>query len=81
MENMGFYQNFCGNVAYLREHYGLTEKEIATVLGVSVRTFRGIEAGEPGHRVGTLMLCRLCDRFDLSIDAVLGTRLDMSKTE
>ena len=76
MEKAGFYHNLCNNVRYLRQQHGLTQKEMAAVLGVSVRLLRGIEHGEPGHRLGTFMLCRLCAHFGLSTDAVLCTRLE-----
>ena len=62
---------FCQNVCYLRKTHHLTQKEMASVLGISVSTLRRIEREDETVRVSSGMLCRLCDHFGLSTDAVL----------
>lgn len=67
--------NFCHNVAFMREKENMTKKEMAQILGISVDTLRKIEAGDPKVRTNAGMLCKFCNRFEISADAVLSTKL------
>ena len=69
---------FFQNIRYLRKIFHLSRKEMAQILGVSAGTVGRMEREMPGVRVNGQMLCRLCDHFRLSADAVLRTRLEDS---
>lgn len=72
---MSFYDTFRENIRYLRRKHGLTRKEMAGILGVCPGTVGRMERGET-VRLHTGMLCRACDFFDISADAMLREMLE-----
>ena len=75
MEKSDFYENFCANVGYLRLYHGMTQAEMAAVLGVSVGKLRKLEKGNAWCRVDCGMIRRLCLHFNVTANSVLLTRL------
>lgn len=71
MEISNIIEQFRGNIIYIRHEHNLTQKEMAAIMGVGVGTIRKIEKGETMSRINCRMLCRVCDHFDLSVDAIL----------
>jgi len=63
--------NFCKNLCCLRLIYGLTKKEMAEILGVSVSTYRKIERCEDSVRLHCGMISRVRNHFRISADALL----------
>lgn len=63
--------NFCKNLCCLRLVYGLTKKEMAEILGVSVSTYRKIERCEDSVRLHSGMVSRVHVRFQISADDLL----------
>ena len=59
------------NIRYIRNYYGLTQKEMSTIMGISKSTLRRIEQGNPSVRINGLILCKLCDHFHISTDAII----------
>lgn len=54
----------------LRKQRGITQRDLAQYLGVSVSTFSGWETGvyEPDHA----HLCKIADYFGVTVDELLG---------
>ena len=63
-------ENFRQNVIYLRKTHGLTQRQMAQILGIGIGTLGRLEAGKV-VRMNAGMLIRLCDYFDLSADNCL----------
>lgn len=70
-------QLFCKNIGYMRRVKGLTQKEIAQILGIGVATVRKIERCDPRVRLTGMMVYRVCAAFRISSDAIL--RIDLEK--
>lgn len=68
-------RNFCKNVLHIRKERGITQKEMAFILGVSVSTLRRIETEKPTVRISGQMLSRICIAFQLSAEVILYTVL------
>lgn len=62
---------FCKNIHYIRTYYHLTQQQMCRILGISPNTLHKIELGGGNVRLSTDMLCKLCDYFQISGDAVL----------
>lgn len=62
--------NFSHNIRDLRQIHKLTQVQMAEILGISISTLRRIEENA-ATRINSGMLCRVCDRFGLSVDAIL----------
>ena len=71
MGNEKCVQIFCKNIRYLRVSRGLTQKQMAQVIGISVGTLRRIERGDRSFRFHGEHLCALCDAFDISADRLV----------
>lgn len=58
------------NIKYVREHKGITQKECADTLGITLRAWQTYEQGvsEPKQE----LLCRIADMFNVSLDYLLG---------
>lgn len=56
-------QIFMQNVAWLRKKNGLTKKEMAEILGISVFSLNKIEKGVFPPRVSVEVVFRIYDRF------------------
>ena len=65
---------FCSNVRYLRASNGLTQKEMAKIMGISVGSLRKIERGIlPG--ISWQVILRLNEYFMLPIEMLLDDYL------
>lgn len=70
MDKKEICQRFFKNICFLRKVNGLTQKEMAAIVGISVGTLRRIEK-DYSPRANCQMLCRICDYFDISADKML----------
>lgn len=61
--------NFCENLKTLRKTKGLTQKELASIVGVDQRTISAWEKGvcEPSFA----LLSKLCEIFNETFDSIL----------
>ena len=61
----------CKNLRYLRKRNGLTQKQMADILGVGIGSIREMEKGRIPRcfRVGALR--RLCEYFQISGDDIV----------
>lgn len=66
-----YYKNFCQNIRHLRQVHNLTQRQMAQLLGISVNTLGRMERCEAAVRIHSGILCRVCDCFDVSSDALL----------
>lgn len=66
---------FCENIRYLRKIYGLSQKEMARRLKISVYMLRLIEKGKLSPHLSYKVLYTIEDVFGLSPSAVLETLL------
>ena len=64
-------KNFCQNLRHLRKVHDLTQREMAEIVGVSVNTLGRMERCENTVRVHCAMVCRVCDRFQISAGELL----------
>lgn len=63
--------NFCQNLRHLRMVHNLTQAQMAEALGIGVSTLRQLEGCTPPVRVHCDLLCRVCQRFHVSMDEIL----------
>ena len=63
--------NFCQNLHHLRQVHGMTQKEMAAVLGISVGTYGRLERGDPTVRILGEQVYRVCNRFEVSAQELL----------
>ena len=63
--------NLCGNLHHLRQVHGLTQAQMAQILGISVSTYGRLERYDPRVRLHCGHICRVCDHFQISTDAVM----------
>ena len=61
---------FSENLRQLREKQGLTQKELAEELGISLRAYQYYERNEREPQLSTLI--RIADYFDVSLDELVG---------
>ena len=73
--------NFCKNLCCLRLVYGLTKKEMAEILDVSVSTYRKIERCEDSVRLHCGMISRVHSYFQISADDLLMKNLQKEISE
>lgn len=59
------------NMKYIRKFYGLSQKKMSAIMGISQSTLRRIEQGNSSVRINGKTLCRLCDHFHISTDVVI----------
>lgn len=71
---------FLQNLTYLRIQHGLTPKQMAKLLNISVRSMKRMERGELPLSVDADVLYSINDHFDVSPCEVLGKRLWEQKT-
>ena len=65
------YRNLSHNIRHLRKVHGLTQQEMAQIMGISAATLGRIERQEPGVRLYAAPLCRLCDHFHYRVDEIM----------
>ena len=70
-----FEPRFGRNVQYLRTQYFLSQRAMAPLLRISITTLRKIEKSQTCKRADTHLLCRLCEIFSISADAIMCTDL------
>ena len=58
---------FCENVKILRKRYGLTQKEMAEICNVGVRSIAMLEKGILPTRLSTSILFRMRDYFKIDM--------------
>lgn len=63
-------KEFSIRLKLLRKSKGLTQKDMAELLGKTERHYQDIEAGR--INIPTLMLIQLADYFDVSLDYLVG---------
>lgn len=61
---------FCANIRSLRIRYGLSKQTMAHILGIGVKTLNALEADVVPRRLGSSMLIRAAEFFELSTDAL-----------
>lgn len=66
----------CKNIAWLRKRHGLSIKEMAKGLNISVRSMKRIEQGEMPYTVDASMLCTLADQFQISAHEIVHVPLE-----
>ena len=59
------------NIKYIRKFYALSQQEMSDIMGFSQSTLRRIEQGNSSVRINGKTLCKLCDYFHMSTDAVI----------
>lgn len=67
------------NITYLRQSNGLTKKEMAQIVGISVSTLNKIEKGISIYCMRSGRIHRVCDYFGITADSFLLT--DLSQQE
>lgn len=70
---------FLNNIAWLRRHYGLTKKEMARRLGISIWSLKKIENGELPSRLTIDVLYRIYQVFGISMADFVSVRLSAQK--
>ncbi len=63
-------EKFSANLKYLRQKKGLTQGEMAKLLGVTTNHYQKIEYGKVN--IPVLTLCFLADYFGVTTDELLG---------
>ena len=76
MEMERIYATLAGNIRYLRRNGGLNEKEMAAILGISVRSLGKMESGQLPRCFTSAVLCRMSEYFHISTDALLYEDMD-----
>ena len=71
METTEFERRFGTNIQYLRTKYFLSQRSMAALLGIGIKTLRKIENGQHSKRADTYLLFRLCEIFCVSADAIM----------
>lgn len=66
---------FC-NICYLRKQHNLSQKQMAQILGVCVGSVCRIEKGDYSIKLNARHICRLCDYFSISVDALFYVEFD-----
>ncbi len=63
---LGEWYNFVSMLIYLRESNGLTKEEMASMLGIGVKTLEKIEKGELPERLGANIVMAITKHFGIS---------------
>ena len=63
-------EDFCRNIAYLRKKNGLTQKQMAKIMGTSVYSIRLLEHGVMPEQLPYTVLYPLHEYFGVSVDAL-----------
>src|SRR5687768_2703037 len=69
-ESRAYFRSLGAHIAVLRKEIGMTQAELARVLGVSQQTVFAYELGD--RRVSVLMLVKLAKIFDMSVEQLTG---------
>lgn len=69
--------SFADNLAYLRQHYGITQEGLAEQLGVSRQTVSKWEAGTNYPEMDKILV--LCDSFHVNLDDLMRGSVHVAK--
>ena len=69
---------FRTNICYLRRRDGLSQKEMAQILGISIGTYRKIEQNEPSVRLYDKMIVRMARHFHYTADELVLLDLEIT---
>ena len=69
---------FRANICYLRRRDGLSQKEMAQILGISIGTYRKIEQNEPSVRLYDKMIVRVARHFHYTADELVLLDLEIT---
>ena len=72
---------FRSNICYLRKRHGLSQKEMARILGISTGTYRKIEADAPSVRLHDKMILRMVRHFSYTADELVDSDLSRQLPE
>jgi len=72
---------FCDNVRFLRKAHGLSQKEMAKIMGIGVGGLRIIERGTVPPRLDVFVLICLSDHFHISCDSLFCLRCEADFAE
>ena len=64
-------RNFCRNVWYLRRKHRMTQYTLASLIGIGRSSLQRLETGDLPARFNCTNLCRVCDIFGVSADALI----------
>lgn len=67
MEQSRERENFCRNIAYLRRINGLTQKQMAQIMGIGVAGIAKLEKGILPPRLSCDILYKISDHFSIPI--------------
>ncbi len=70
VENYPGLKAFCRNVYRLRKEHGLSQKEMARIMGVGVGSLRKVERGTVPPRMDILVLHNLTLHFSIPISSL-----------
>lgn len=68
-------ENFLYNVAWLRQHYGISKRKMAKLLNISVWHICCMEKGKLPSKIDVSVLFIIQDHFDVSPKELLTRRL------
>lgn len=69
LDNHAYYKALGARIAHMRKEQGMTQAELASVLGMSQQSVFAYELGE--RRVPVLLLPRLADTFAISVQELI----------
>ena len=72
---------FLQNIAWLRKHHGLSKREMAQRLSISVGTLNKIERGVLPPRLGCEILFAVYRCFGVSMSDILSRRLECDERD
>lgn len=67
---------FYNNIRYLRRKHGLTQVQMAEIIGISISTLRKMEREMCFPRVHGMMIWRVCSYFDIPADVLIHEDLE-----
>ena len=70
-ENNLYLKAFCRNVHRLRKEHGLSQKEMARIMGIGVGSLRKVEQGTVPPRMDILVLRNLTLHFSIPISSLI----------
>lgn len=74
-----FYQTLGQRIACYRKAHGLTQRQLAEILGISQQTLAHYEVGR--LRVAVVMLPQLAQAMKISVETLLQTETSTAKTQ
>ena len=66
--------NLIHNTMWLMESRGLSKKEMAKMMGISISSLSKIEKGEFPMRLGSRILCKMHESFSVTSDELMCRR-------